>query len=117
LFIFTKKTMRKLKFFVLIQGFLFTMNGCVQEDTRPDCEKNDWGTVEIDSYLADPYKVYIDGMFKGRVVAYGLADFSNVSSGSRTIKLVQESGYILYPTEYTYSATVSDCNTSTVTLQ
>ena len=109
--------MKRIKSFVLMLGILFTLNGCVQEDTRPDCEKNDWGTVEIDSYLDDPYKVYIDGMYKGRVTAYGLVDFSNVSSGSRTIKLVQESGYTFYPTEYTYSASVSDCNTSTVILQ
>ena len=109
--------MKKIYFFLLAFSILFSLNGCIQEDTRPDCEKNDWGTVEVDSYLGNPYKVYIDGLYKGRVAAYGLVEYSNVSSGARTIKLVQESGFILYPTEYTYSANITDCNTSTVTLQ
>lgn len=90
---------------------------CKKEDTRPECEKNNWGSLKVDNYFADPYKVYIDDAYKGTVAAFGLETYSNVSSGTHATKYVQASGYVLYPTEYTLSVTITQCQTFTANLQ
>lgn len=95
---------------------LFTM-GCAKEDTRPDCEKNNWGSLKVDSYLADPYDVSIDGAYKGQVAGYGDVTYDHISSGTHATKYTQASGYILYPTVYTLSVNITQCATFTANLQ
>ena len=105
--------------FVLISTI--TIISCKKEetkpDTRPDCEKNNWGTLKVDNYFADPYKVYVDDAYKGTVAAYGLETYTNISSGTHATKYIQASGYVLYPTEYTLAATITQCQALTAKLQ
>lgn len=99
---------------LILIAFFF---GCAKEDTRPDCEKNDWGSLKVDSYKSDPYEVYIDNAYKGTVSAYGDVTYANISSGTHATKYIQASGYILYPTEYTLSVNIPQCSTFTANLQ
>ena len=82
----------------------------------PDCEENNWGSLTVDSWLEDPYKVYIDGAYKGTVPAWGRVTYSNISSGTHATEYVQESGYLFTADTYTLSVNISDCETFTTTL-
>lgn len=107
--------MKKLSLLFIAVIAIFT--SCQKEDTRPDCEKNNWGSFRVDSYLDDPYNVYVDGAYKGQVSAYGDVTYDKISSGTHATKYVQASGYVITPTEYTLSVNISDCSTFTAKLQ
>ena len=107
----------KLLFFGLVVISTIAIFSCKKEDTRPDCEKNNWGSLEVDSWLDDPYSVYIDNAYKGTVAGWGNVTYNNISSGTHATKYIQNSGYILTPTTYTLSVTITQCQTSTAKLQ
>ena len=104
---------RILLLLILIAFFV----SCAKEDTRPDCEKNNWGTLSVDSYKSDPYQVYIDNAYKGTVAAYGLVTYDKITAGTHATKYVQASGYVFTPTEYTLSVNITQCNTFTASIQ
>ena len=108
--------MKKFVLLTFTVSTLFVIS-CTKEDTRPDCEKNNWGTLNVDNYLKSPYKVYIDGAYKGTVDAYGNVDYTSISSGTHATKYIQASGYVLYPTEYTLSVNITSCNTYSANLK
>lgn len=83
------------------------------------CSKNDGtkvtpttpttGTIQCVNNSANPYEVYINTADKG-----SLAGNHNISytydNGSYTVKVVQLSGYAVYPTIETYTVTLSSNN-------
>jgi hypothetical protein len=84
---------------------------CKKEDTRPDCEKNNFGTVTISNGSANPYDVYINGTFSRRVLGNTIVSKLQISAGnSRTIVAVQASGYVFTPSEYSTTANILQCN-------
>jgi len=101
---------------------LFGASSCSKDDDNdndiniPACETNNVGTLRVDSNKEDPYKVYVNSAYKGTVGAYATADFGNIAAGTYSTRYEQASGYILYPTEYTLSVTITQCQTFTATL-
>lgn len=87
----------------------FTGTNC-EIDNRPACEKNSTGTVVFDSYSSNPYDCYVNSVYKGRVYGYGTLSVT-APSGYCSLKTLQVSGYVLYPSEYTGSGTLSKCGT------
>lgn len=111
-----------MKKFLVLSLFTLSIAACKKDevqvvDNRPACEKNNQGTLKVDSYLADPYKVYLNGSYAGQVDAYGLLTLNNLTAGTYATRYVQASGYVFTPREYTLSLTVPQCGTFTATLQ
>lgn len=89
--------------------FLFTLAACKKEETpqpnqtpidnRPPCEKNNTGTFTLFSGKDDPYSVYMDGTYKGTISAYGILRIENVSVDCYYFEIIQNSGYVFYPTK------------------
>ncbi|MBP5711355.1 MAG: hypothetical protein J6W84_10340 [Bacteroidales bacterium] len=50
---------------------------------------------------ANPYTVYLDGASNGTIRPYEEKSF-DVSKGYHTVRVVQQSGYVIYPTDETY---------------
>jgi hypothetical protein len=105
-------------------AILTTVTSCKKDDPNnpnspnaPSCQKNNWGSLAVDNYLKDPYKVYLDGAYKGTVSAYGYTEYSNLSAKTYSTKYVQASGYVFYPTEFTKSVTITKCYKTTISLQ
>jgi hypothetical protein len=111
------KNMMMLAFTACAIGFA----GCNKNDDNdinsPTCEVNNVGTLRVVCNLEDPYKVYVNNAYKGTVNAYNTADFNNITAGTYSTRYEQASGWILYPTEFTSSVTITQCGTTTVTLQ
>lgn len=97
--------------------------GCQKdESTNPGgsssdpCVKFHRGDFEVVNTNDSPYKIYMDGSVWGDVGSNNSKKFTDKSSGSYSFKAVQISGYIFFPTEYTGSYEISDCQKTVVTL-
>jgi hypothetical protein len=109
---------------IIVAILVFFAASCNKDDnTGPgnnntqDCQTHHYGSLLVTNYLSDPYEVYIDNSYKGLVDANNFATFHNTSSGTHATKYIQHSGFVLYPTQYTATANISDCNTATITIQ
>lgn len=95
--------------------------GCSKDDDNdinsPACEVNNVGTLRVVCNLEDPYKVYVNNAYKGTVSAFNTGDFGNITAGTYSTRYEQESGWVFFPTEFTSSVTITQCGTTTVTLQ
>lgn len=92
--------------------------GCTQNSQlyTPTCERDNTGTMKVVNNLGDPYRVYLNNSLKGSVGAFTSRDFENLSVGTYSARYEQASGYLLYPTIYSGSMTIVQCETSRVDL-
>jgi hypothetical protein len=65
------------------------------------------GTLKINNISTNPYDVYINGVLKITNMAGGNLKTFKVGLGTYNIRVLQKSGYILYPTEKTYTGNIS----------
>lgn len=93
-----------------------TLSGCQQNAAlRPTCEVNNTGKLRVQSYKGDPYRVYVNNAYRGTVSPFSNDEY-DLTAGTYATRYEQASGYILYPTEYTLSVTIQQCNTFTATI-
>lgn len=83
-----------------------------ENDNRPDCVKNNTGTVVFDSYSDNPYDCYINSVYVGQVGGWGIKNVTS-TAGFKNLRVLQVSGYVLYPSEFTGTGTLSQCGTLT----
>ncbi len=80
-----------------------------------NCIVSQTGTIKMVSTSTNPYKVYFNGSYVFDV-AGGQTFYSFYKpTGSYSIRVLQISGYLIYPTDETYSTTLSCGETVTVT--
>ncbi len=115
--------MNKLFTLLLTVALITTVSSCKKDDPNdpnnpnaPACVRNNTGELSVDSYMDDPYLIYVNGAYKGTVPAFGLKTYV-ISPGTYSTKYTQASGYVLYPTEFTSSVTITKCYTTTVKIQ
>jgi archaellum component FlaF (FlaF/FlaG flagellin family) len=71
------------------------------------------GTLTLTSTSSNPYRIFINGT--AEIDLQGNATKSYIlPEGTYTVRVLQLSGYILYPTDKTYSPSISCGNTTTV---
>ncbi|OAV74952.1 hypothetical protein Barb7_01480 [Bacteroidales bacterium Barb7] len=75
------------------------------EDTRPDCEKNNTGTIILKNTDSDPFTVYVDEINKGTIQGNQTIRLT-VPAGTHSVRVVERSGWILYPQETSFAAFV-----------
>ncbi|MDZ4847027.1 MAG: hypothetical protein SH857_15955 [Chitinophagales bacterium] len=85
----------------------FTGTQC-ETDNRPACQQNNTGTVDFDSYSDNPYSCYINNVYAGQVGSYGNKLVTS-TAGFKNLRVLQVNGYVLYPSEFTGTATLSQC--------
>lgn len=83
-----------------------------ENDNRPACQRNNTGDIRFNSYSSNPYDCYVNSVYVGRVSGYGLLTVSR-TPGYCSLRTLQVSGYVLYPSEYTGSGTLSQCSSLT----
>lgn len=72
------------------------------------------GSLYFKNIQTDPYAILLDGSGIGTLMAGSTSSAYTISSGiSHTCKATQSSGYILYPTVFTGTATVNPGGTIT----
>jgi len=80
--------------------------GCSKDNSSPSASSTNPPpptlTVTFQNTEANPYTIYIDGTNEGILASGNTSGGFNVNpTTSHTLKAVQYSGYILYPTTYT----------------
>jgi hypothetical protein len=69
------------------------------------------GTLKINNTSSNPYDVYINGVLKITNMAGGSTQSFKAGTGTYNIRVLQKNGYILYPTDKTFSGSIS-CGTT-----
>jgi hypothetical protein len=99
------------------QGIVFDDYNQYYEETTPDCEKNGWCEIVVKNYSYNPYSLYIDDEYVATIEGKETITFEETGVGVYTLKAVQNSGYLLYPTENIRIVEATDfCTEYTVTV-
>lgn len=90
---------------------LFAFYSCdSSKDNLSPCEVNKTGTVTISNSSTNPYDIYIDNVYKGRLAGGTISQKITVDEGNgREFYAEQVSGYLLYPTTKRSTTNVIRC--------
>lgn len=74
------------------------------------CKKEECleGTVRLSNNSNNPYEVYIDGQFVQVIAGKSFVEYP-LREGNRVIRVVQQSGFILFPTDVKNTIAVFGC--------
>jgi len=61
------------------------------------------GTIRFVNNSSNPYEIFINGSSQGEMVGGSTADFIYMPIGSYSFRVLQKSGYAVYPTDETYN--------------
>ena len=79
--------------------------------SKPDCQKNKYGTVTISNSSSNPYDISIDGTYNMRLSGGAISSKIKLNEGNgRKLYAKQVSGYAFYPTEANTSFNVVACS-------
>jgi hypothetical protein len=109
------KNMKKL-FFIILIAFSFVQCTKTEQPTKEPCEVFNTGKGKIINLNPDPYLVYLDGKYIGRCEKNSTFEH-DIAPSTYSLKAVQQSGYLIYPSEYVSSYNVIQCETTTITLK
>lgn len=73
------------------------------------------GTLKFTSNSSNPYYIYINGDFALELEGHGTHFIPYAPTGNYSIRVLQKSGYAMYPTDMTYSGTL-ECNGTSTTI-
>lgn len=79
---------------------------CPTGFTGNRCQNAATGTIQFVNNSTNPYSVYLNGAFKQTMPGKTSVTFT-VNYGYYTCRVVQQSGFVLTPTDQSYSGTVS----------
>ena len=90
----------------------FGIISCDKDDeSKPECELNQTGTIAISNNSSNPYDIYIDDQFEMRLSGNNISQKIRILEGNgRKLYAEQVSGYVLYPTERTNYFNVVRCS-------
>jgi PKD repeat protein len=82
----------------------------------PACEQQNIGWVKVRNNYDSNYSVYINGIYKGTVSGYGTsASFEYPAGSNVSVRILQNDGYVFYPSEFFGNGLIVRCQTITVT--
>ena len=87
---------------------LFTL-GCSKDDDGDTLNNNKEGQLTMVNYSSNPYALYINNQQKSDIAGNGNATY-NLEAGEYEVRVLQKSGYTLYPTDETYNITITAGN-------
>ncbi len=73
------------------------------------------GTLKFVNNSANPYSIYINGALAGTVAGNSIGQIINKPIGSYSIRVLQNSGYLISPTDETVNGTLTCGATLTIT--
>lgn len=99
----------------LLIAAAIVLSGCSKENTTvtPTTSSNT-GTIKFVNQSNNPYYIFVDGASKGEMSGNSSKDFT-VSYGLYKCRVLQKSGYALYPTDKSYSGEVKQGQNIVVT--
>lgn len=67
------------------------------------------GTIKLVNSSTNPYEIYIDGVYKGFLNGGYYWNFPYETVASHTVRVLQKSGYLVFPTDKTFIVTITGC--------
>jgi len=109
--------MKKLKLLIAL-SLTFAISSCSKdiEEVKPYCETNNVGTMTIINLQFDPYNVYIDGNYHFQIPSFTTKSNYELSVGSHSFYIEQASGFSVYPSAYSFTQYVAQCEESQASL-
>lgn len=95
-------------------GVTSESNIALNKTTTMDVILNPTGTLKFVSNSTNPYKIFINGTEIGQLEGNATDYAYYTPAGSYSIRVLQVSGYVVTPTDKTYTGTVS-CGTTLTT--
>ena len=115
---------RLLLIFSVVAITMFVLNGCDKENGSSigngGSGNNNGGSggtsvstgiLKLSSTSDNPYYVYIDGNYQTTIAGHGTYSWK-LNTGSYTVRVLQKSGYLFYPTDETYNCVITKNNTN-----
>lgn len=85
------------------------------EAARPDCEKNNTGTIILTNNDPNPFTVYVDGVNKGIIQGRQVTRLV-VPAGNHSVRVIEQSGWILHQQDSSFKPFVlAKCGEMTCT--
>lgn len=89
---------------------LFASHSCQKDESFAErCYEENIGFFTITNQSTNPYDVWIDGEFVGRLDGQKFISDFEVTAGNHSVYVKQVSGYLLFPTEITKNFTLASC--------
>ncbi|NOJ29399.1 MAG: hypothetical protein DA328_04445 [Nitrososphaeraceae archaeon] len=109
------REIRTLYFIIFLFAF-FSLSCNKSDDPDPqnpdnieDCEKRKVGRLTITNTSKNPYDLSIDGQHVARLAGNSMYPPTEYMEGAHDLKVVQVSGYIIYPTIVETRANIIRC--------
>ncbi len=105
---------------LLLVGFslLLSFSACKKEtiingnNSSSPCQVNNTCEITfVNKNSSNPYNCYIDGDYAFQVNSSGGQNTATTTADGQSLKAVQASGYLLYPTVYTINMNIGMCST------
>lgn len=90
------------------------ISSCKKEDTRPECEKSNTGTLIIDNWMSDPYYIFVDGNYKGVVNSLGETTLTSLSAGYHQVRVENQNDVLDLQTS---TESVPQCGSLTLKIE
>lgn len=90
---------------ILLMALMFTISSCEEEDLQSLCKE---GTLRLTSISDYPYDFYLNGTYQATIQGRTFQEFE-IEEGSYRIKVVQKSGYLLFPTIREVTISIFGC--------
>ena len=100
-----------MKKLLILFSIALLFSSCTKEK---DCEVNDSFYMELNNGSNNPYDVYVNDVFLETLDGKKQETYQ-IPAGYFKIKVIQVSGYLLYPTEKEYTGSVAACESYYIT--
>ncbi|MBO0930381.1 hypothetical protein [Fibrella aquatilis] len=81
---------------------------------KQDCELKGYGWIDASNTSKNPYDLWLNGVYVMRLSGNTLTKNIQISQGPSKIYVKQVTGYLLYPTEVTWSPTINSCKSMAI---
>lgn len=94
---------------ILLLFAVIAFIGCEKEDTRPDCEINSYGTMDVINNSDEVICFYVDGTLVREIPPRNQLDGHQLTTGSHTIRIEQWCNLIDNAVILFFDGTVASC--------
>jgi hypothetical protein len=101
------KIMKKFIYAIVMLGFLSLTNSCTKDS-------NSNGMILLSNLSSNWYSVYVNGALTCNLKAYSDTTLKSKPVGVYYVRVLQITGYLLTPTDKTYTVTLSGGDIATV---
>jgi len=104
-----------MKTIITVFALLTLFASCKKDDSASPATttQTNTGTIRFNNTSSNPYQVNIDGVSHGILQGKSFSDVT-VDAGTHTTEVIQQSGYLVYPTDESNTVNVASGGTISI---